>query len=238
MKVGINLLLWMAGASESDFPLLDKIKDWGYDGFELPMFDPKGSPWKAIGAHADGLGLKRTAVTVMPEHANPVSEDAAMRSAGIDHLKRCLDSCAEGGIETLCGPLYSPVGKLVGRGRNDDEFKWAVEGMRDAAEHAEQAGVDLAVESLNRFETYVFNSVEDAARLVDEVNLPRFGLMYDTFHAHIEEKDQAQAIQTGGKRINHVHISENDRSTPGAGAVPWEAVFAALKGIGDRKSVV
>jgi D-psicose/D-tagatose/L-ribulose 3-epimerase len=232
MKVGINLLLWTAAADESHLPLIEKVKRWGYDGFELPMFDPDCSPWKELGAEGDNLGLERTAVTIMSEGANPVSPDPAVRRAGLEHLRRCIDRCVEGGIRALTGPMYSPCGRLVGRGRSEDEFQWTVEVMSRAADYAEEAGVDLAVEPLNRFETYVFNSVDDAARLVDAVGKPRLGLLYDTFHAQIEEKDQASAIRRAGRRIRHVHISENDRSTPGAGAVPWGKVFPALKSVG------
>ena len=232
MKVGINLLLWTAAADESHLPLLENMKRWGYDGFELPMFDPDCSPWKTLGTEGDNLGLERTAVTIVSDRANPVSPDVAVRRAGLEHLRRCIDSCAEGGIHMLAGPLYSPCGGLVGRGRSEDEFRWALEVMGRAADYADEAGVALALEPLNRFETYVFNCVEDAGRLVDAADKPRLGLLYDTFHAHIEEKNQAEAIRRAGRRIRHVHISENDRSTPGAGAVHWDQVFPALKSVG------
>jgi len=232
MKIGMNVLLWTAAATEEHLPLLESIQDWGYDGVEFPMFGPDCSPWATLAAKLDDLGMGRTAVTIMPEAANPISDDARVRQAGIDYLRACLDACAVLGADTLVGPMYSPCGKLVGRGPTAQEWGRAVEALRAAAEHAETVKVNLAVEPLNRFETYFLNSAEQAARLVDEVGHPCLGTLFDTFHANIEEKDPVGAIRLSGKRIAHVHISENDRSTPGEGHVPWPETFAALRDIG------
>lgn len=229
MKVGLNLLLWTATPTEEHVPLFRKIREWGFDGVELPMFDPAGSPWKALGAALDGMGLGRTGVVVVPPEASPSSPDANVRAAAADRLKRTVDAARIAGVETLAGPIGAPVGHLVGRGRTADEWKWAVETIRPVARHAQQAGVKLSIEFLNRFETYFLNCAADAAKFVDEVGVPGFGVLYDTFHAHIEEKDPAAAIRTAGARINHVHTSENDRSTPGEGQVRWAESFAALK---------
>ncbi len=232
MKVGMNLLLWTPAAGDEDCGLLDNLKAWGFDGVEFPMFDPVCSPWEALGRHADDLGLGRTACTIVQEEANPVSEDAAVRQAGCDHLKRCIDSCVQLGAETLAGPLYSPCGRLMGRGPTEDELDRCAEIMREAASHAEQAGVLLALEPLNRFETYVFNSVADSVAMCEKVGMKSFGILFDTFHANIEEKEIDAAIRGGGQHIFHIHISENDRSTPGKGHVPWAGVFKAIQEIG------
>ena len=232
MKTGLNVLLWTAAATEEHLPLMDSIKGWGYDGVEFPMFASDCSPWETLAAKLDDLKLGRTAVTVIPEDANPISDDPASRASGLDHLKACLDACAVLGAETLVGPLYSPCGRLVGRGPTAEEFGWAVECLRAAAEHAGSLGIAMAVEPLNRFETYFLNSVAQAARLVDEVGQPNLGILCDTFHQNIEEKDPVGALTLAGSRIAHFHISENDRSTPGAGHVPWPQVFAALRATG------
>jgi D-psicose/D-tagatose/L-ribulose 3-epimerase len=232
MKLGMNVMLWTAAATEEHLPLLDSLKAWGYDGVELPMFSPDCSPWATLAAKLDDLGLGRTAVTVMPETGNPIAAGPAVRRAGLDHLKACLDACAVLGADTLAGPLYSPCGRLVGRGPSAEEFRWATEALLAAAEHAGSLGITLAVEPLNRFETYFLTCVEQAVRLVDEVGHPRLGMLYDTFHANIEEKDPVGAIGLAGGAIAHVHCSENDRSTPGEGHIPWPETFCALRQIG------
>lgn len=232
MKLGINVLLWTAAATEEHLALLQDIKGWGYDGVEFPMFAPDCSPWEALAAKLDDLGLGRTAVTIVSDEANPIGDSPAIRQAGLDHLKACIDSCVALGADLLIGPLYSPCGALVGRGPTGQEWSWGVQVLREAAEHAAAAGVTLAVEPLNRFETYFLNSCADTARFVDEVGHPNLGMMFDTFHANIEEKDPIAAIRSAGDRIIHFHVSENDRSTPGEGHIPWPQVFGALKEIG------
>lgn len=227
----MNLLLWTASAGEDHVALMKQIKGWGFDGVELPMFSASGSPWKLLATTLDDLGLGRTVVTVLPQGANLIGEVAAERQAGVNHLKACVDACLEVGATSLCGPIYSPVGRLVGRGPTEQEWNWCVEGLHAAGQHAKQAGVTLGIEPLNRFETYFLNSQADSSRLVDAVGLSSVGHMYDTFHANIEEKNIAQAIKDAGKRICHVHISANDRATPGEDHIAYGETFSALKTI-------
>lgn len=232
MKIGMNLLLWTAAADESHLPLLADIKEWGYDGVELPMFAPDCSPWGAIKKQLDDLGMSSTAVCVMPEDASLISEDAASRQRGVDHLKASIDSCVTVGAEAMGGPIYHPVGALIGRGPTDDERKRCVECLKDVGAYAEQAGVDIAFEPLNRFETFVANSQEDTRKIVDAIGSKAVGILYDTFHANIEEKSIEQAIRTAGDKIVQVHISANDRATPGEDHIDWATTFGTLKDIG------
>ena len=85
---------------------------------------------------------------------------------------------------------------------------------------------------MNRFECYALNTNARAGELVDAVGSENYGFLYDTFHSNIEEKDPIGSIAAAGRRINHVHISENDRGTPGAGHIDFAATFRALRGIG------
>jgi D-psicose/D-tagatose/L-ribulose 3-epimerase len=110
-----------------------------------------------------------------------------------------------------------------------DEWKWAVEGLREVAEYADTCNVTLGVEYLNRFECYLLNTAADGARFCRKVNHPRCKMMYDAFHAHIGEKNIRAAIVELKDCLIHVHISENDRSTPGAGNVRWDENFDALR---------
>lgn len=232
MKIGMNLLLWTAAATEEHFGLLDDIKSWGFDGVELPMFDPAGSPWAALKAHLDGHGMGSTVVGCLPEGASLLVDDASSNQAGVDYLKACVDACVEVGAETLAGPIYHPVGALIGRGANDDERKRYVDLFRQVADHAAGTDVKLSIEPLNRFETFFLNCQEQSTEICDMIDRPNVGVLYDTFHCNIEEKSVAGAIRTGAKYINHVHISANDRSTPGEDLVRWEENFATLKEIG------
>ncbi len=233
MKFGMNLLLWTGGLSDDDLPTLEMLKRIGYDGVELPCLGDVApddfAPW---GKRLDDLGLERTAVTVRSAEDNPISPDPRVRARGVAATRRALDCCQAAGCTHLVGPFQSALGEFTGRGPTDDEWRWGVDAMRQVAEHAEKVGVTLGLESLNRFETYLLNSQSDAARFARDVDHPRCRILYDTFHANIEEKCVAETIRACAAMIGHVHISENDRSTPGTGGVHWDETFAALYEIG------
>lgn len=232
MKFGMNMLLWTDNLEEAHLPVLSELKSLGYDGVELPMFELDVDHYAAWGRRLDDLGLERTAVTVRGPEDNPISPDAAIRAAAVEANKKTLECCQALGAPTLCGPYHSALGEFSGAGPTTDEWKWGVEVMRQTAEHANTCGVTLALEYLNRFECYLLNSASDTLRFVRDVGHPNCKMMYDTFHAHIEEKDPAAAIQTAAPETVHIHISENDRSTPGAGQVDWATNFDAIKASG------
>ena len=231
MKIGFNLLLWTGHVTESDFHLFSKLKAVGYDGVEVPIFDTSSpAHFKAIGQAIKDNGLECTAVTVLPDEAhNAISADAKNRQGAIDHLKTVIDCAHNAGVQTLCGPYYQVLGQFSGRYPTESELDYAAEVHRAIAPVSEAAGVKNAIEALNRFESHLLNTMEQAASYVKRVNHPNFGTMYDTFHANIEEKDLAAAMRSCWDQVVHVHISENDRSTPGEGHVDWATTFKTLK---------
>ena len=235
MKYGINLLLWGAEIGEPHYPLLEKIKSWGFDGVEIPCFGFDEPRYKKLGAKLKDLGLKCTTCVIVSKDNNPLDADPKVRQAAVDFLKKMIDQNRTVGADLMMGPYSSPVGQLCGRGPTGDEWKWARDVFREVAPHAQRAGVTMALEYLNRFEHYFINDTATAARFVDEVNEGNgsaLRLHYDTFHANIEEKKIPEAIRAGGRRIAHVHVSENDRSTPGEGHVHWDETFRTLAEIG------
>jgi len=231
MQYGMNMLLWTSDVTEDHFDLLEQIKQWGFDGVELPIFELNEQNFRSVGSRLDELGLARTAVTVCTAEANPVSASAEIRQAGLDHLKQAVDMCAAAGATHLCGPIHSALGEFSGAGRTEDEWKHGQDILGQAADHAQLNNVTLVVEYLNRFECYFLNCAADTARFCREVNHPHLKMMYDTFHANIEEKSIEQAVQDCRDQMVHVHISENDRATPGQGGVDWDTSFSALKAV-------
>jgi D-psicose/D-tagatose/L-ribulose 3-epimerase len=231
MKYGMNLLLWTSHVTDAHFPLLHQLKQWGYDGVELPMFDLNPDHFRTVGAELKKVGLESTAVTVCTPEENPISADAAIRAAGLNRLKKAVDCCAAAGTTHLVGPIHSALGHFSGSGRTADEWSRAREVLSQAGDYARTAGVTLVVEYLNRFECYFLNCAADAAQFCREVNHPAVKTMYDSFHANIEEKSITEAIRACADQLVHVHISENDRSTPGDGAVNWDETFQALKSV-------
>src|SRR5262245_5474628 len=188
MKTGMNLLLWATHVTSEHFPILAMLKQAGFDGVEIPLFEGNAKHYSTVKRELDNQGLKSTTVTVVGPDANPISPDAAVRRAAVERLKWAIEMTAALGGEVMAGPFHSPLAVFTGSGPTADEKKQAAEVLRQAAEIAQQNRVVLAIEYLNRFECYFLNTAADTRALVQAVNHPHFRMMYDTFHAHIEEK--------------------------------------------------
>jgi D-psicose/D-tagatose/L-ribulose 3-epimerase len=142
------------------------------------------------------------------------------------------------GGRLLTGPLYSPVGYLVGRRRTEDEWGWCRDVLKEAAKKAQQYGITMALEFLNRFETFFLNTSDDTVQMCKDVGEPNVKVHFDTFHANIEEKDLIEAVRNTGEFLGHFHASENDRGMIGSGHIPYPEIFGVLKEMGYDDWVV
>jgi len=231
MKIGMNLLLWTSHVTLEHSAILAKLEQTGFDGVEVPLFEGDEAHYKSVGRELERAGLTCSTITVCSPDASPVSPDAAERQRALDRLKWCLDMTAAVGGDVLCGPYTAPLGVFTGREPSEDEKQRAADVLRAGAEHAAKLNARIAVEFLCRFETYMLNTARDAAAMVKRVNHPNLGMLYDTFHANIEEKDPPTALAATAEHVIHFHISENDRGTPGDGHVQWRETFQALRKI-------
>jgi D-psicose/D-tagatose/L-ribulose 3-epimerase len=232
-KLGMNMLLWSTDVSGTEHDsTFEMLKDAGYDGVEIPIFDNEVDKYQRLGKRLGELGLAALGVTARSADTSPISSDPEVRARGLEATKAAVDACAALGARTLCGPIEAPLGEFSGTAPTGDERKRSAESLRAAAEYAATRDVTLVVEYLNRFEMYLVNCAEDAAALVREVDHPSCRLMYDTFHAHIEEADPRAALRACADVLVHFHASENHRGTPGSGQVDWDTTFAGLAEIG------
>ncbi len=233
MKFGINTLLWTAAFGEEHFPLLARIKAAGFDGVEIARFSFDGFPIAKVRRALADSGLECTVCTALSGRQTLLAPPGdAAREATLGFLKQAIEASGELGAPVLAGPFCSAVGYLPGRRRTQDEWNYCAEGLLSLAPALDAARVNLAVEPLNRFETFFLNTAADAVALCEAAPHPRIGVLFDTFHSNIEEKSIPAAVATAGKHILHFHASENDRGTPGTGHVPWAETFHALRVLG------
>ncbi len=229
MKLLMNLLLWTTEMEDDMLPILENLKAMGFDGMEVPMFSTDQSKWKKWSHHFDQLGLYRIAVTYCDAAYNPISPDAQTRRKAIDRLKQLTECSQLLGADILAGPIHSALNVFTGKGPTQEEWNWSVEAIRQVTAYAKSGGITLGIEYLNRFENYLVSCTDDVLRFVRDVNHPNCRIMFDTFHANIEEKNIADAFRKCAAEVAYVQISENDRSTPGKGHVEWTSFFDALK---------
>lgn len=231
MRIGMNMLLWTNHVTEQHYDIIENLKEIGYEGIELPLGEGDISHYSTIGNHIAKLGMGVSAVTSLLEDTNIASPDPSRRNAGLDRLKWAIDMAQAANANVICGPIHSAFAYFTRRPPSEDEKKWSIEMLQKAGEYAQQAGIQLAPEALNRFECYLVNTMADLKDLLERVNHPHVGAIYDTHHANIEEKSHRRSIEGIAPYLKHVHISENDRGTPGKGLVDWDEVFTTLKAI-------
>jgi D-psicose/D-tagatose/L-ribulose 3-epimerase len=224
MKFGVSTWLWTSPFTTETIALFPKIKRMGFDFVELPIEDPALIDGKLVRRALDDHGLGCVGCGAFGPTRDLTHEDPKVHAVCFDYIKRSLDLCAELGTDVFAGPMYSAVGKrrLLPAAERKTEWNRAVGNLRKACELAAQRRVRLAIEPLNRFETDLVNTAADVARMVDEIAHPAAGVMADSYHMNLEERDNEQALRTIGHRLAHVQVSDNYRGCPGKGQVRWD----------------
>ncbi|WP_371171148.1 sugar phosphate isomerase/epimerase family protein [Aliiroseovarius sp. 2305UL8-7] len=233
MKLGVNLLCVGGMIDGQQLQACQIAVDHGYDGVEIPVLEGTPDDYGQLAKKLDDLALQRTCTAIIPRaDADPTSADREIRARGITHLNWIVDCASALGAEIIGGPFHAPIGRFTGTGPTEDEWQRGAEAHHKMAERAAKQGMRLALEPLNRFETHFLNTAAQALRYIQMIDHPAFGIMYDTFHAHIEEKSQPEAINALSGHINVLHVSENDRGIPGTGQIDFDAIFRAAKQTG------
>jgi D-psicose/D-tagatose/L-ribulose 3-epimerase len=234
MRFGINGWVWTSPVDTAEVErLAPHIKQLGFDLLEIPLEGIGDVDYKRGADILRDHALCVSACAAMGPDRDLIHEEEAIRENGKAYLKQAIDATHMLGGTNLVGPLYSAVGRTWQqtpdeRARDLDLLTIT---LRELGEYAQAQGVMLCVEPLNRFETSFVNLAEQAVEIVDRVNHANVGVLLDTFHMNIEEKNIGDAIRKTGKRLKHVHSCENDRGAPGTGHVPWHSVAQALKDV-------
>lgn len=233
MKIGMNLLLYTTDPDESIFPTVEKLKGMGYDGMEWPILGTDRKTAEKIRAFNEKHKMPSSAVYAFGPGTNPISMEASERAAALTTIKDRIEVCAALGSPLLCGPIVQTLGHFTGVGPTQQEWKYCVEYLKQAGDHAAKNNVTLVVEYLNRFEIYLLNTAVDAARMCDDVNHPNVKTMVDSFHGNIEEKSLYDAVLAAKRHLKHIHVSENDRGVPGSSkSIQWDDYFRGIKDAG------
>ncbi len=231
-KIGFNLLVWSGGLPDTFLPITERLKKIGYNGIECFMEERDVNAYKQFGKHLHSLGLEATCVLGVGPDENPIGETKQIRDKAVVRLKEAIDCAHAIGSKIICGPFHSAFATFANRQPpTQDEYNWSAEVLRAAGEYAAQADIVLTLEALNRFECYLCNTMDQLSGLINRVAHPNVKAMFDTHHANIEEKKIGDAIRKIAPILAHVHISENDRGTPGDGHIPWDDTFSALAAV-------
>ena len=241
MQFGATTFIWTSPFStDNDLALVDKVADMGFDLLEIACEDPDTIDATALKNKLSSRKLGVILCGVFGPDRDLSSEDADTRENAKEYVRWCIDTAYEIGSPIVAGPMYTAGGKtqLGSKAQVNAERERSIEAMKELASYGKDSGIKLALEALNRFETHMINTVQQAIDFITEVGSANVGLHLDTFHMNVEEKDSAAAVKLAGAHLLHFHASENDRGVPGTGQVHWESIFTALKGIQYDGAVV
>jgi D-psicose/D-tagatose/L-ribulose 3-epimerase len=232
--IGANTWIWVSPLTDERLAsLAPRVRAFGFDVIELPIENPGDWDPARTRELLDQHGLKATTCAVMTPERDLVSSDRAVVESTQHYVRAATDMAARAGARSLAGPIYSPVGKTWAMDKSERaaSISRLVENLRPLVDHAGQRGVTLALEPLNRFETSFMNTAAQVMEVVDRVGSAALGVLLDTFHMNIEERDPAAAIRACGSHIAHFHACGCDRGAPGGDQIPWPKIAAALRDV-------
>jgi len=236
---GVSTWLWTSPFTTDTIALFPKIKSMGYDVVEIPVEYPDMIDGLKVKHALKENGLEAVVCGAFGPSRDLTNEDPAVHMHCFDYISKCFSLCHTWDAAFFAGPMYSAVGKarMVPPDQRKIEWERAVTNLYKVCQSAQENGLMIALEPLNRFETDLVNTAGDVMKLVSDINHPAAKVMLDGFHMSIEEKNMEDAISSVGDKLIHVQVSENYRGIPGTGQTPWQSLKKGLEKIGYRKTV-
>lgn len=227
-----SMTQWIAG-NEPVEDSFRRLADYGYDGIELAADWPPADADETR-ALMRKYNLECTSLCgIFPPERNLSDADPAIAGSAVSYIKANVDYAAEIGaryiivVPSSVGMTAIPAGQTY-----EQSWQHAVSNIREAADYAAARGIGLVIEGINRYETFLVNTLGQVLRLVEEINHPGVGIMADLFHMSIEERDISTAIRLVAPYLKHVHIADNTREAAGLGSTDFKSALVTLKSIG------
>jgi D-psicose/D-tagatose/L-ribulose 3-epimerase len=240
MRLGINTFLFTSPFTNDSTRLFKKFKNWGFETVEIPIEDPSHIDPAHVKRELDRAGLVCGSVCACMGPDRDLRGTAQQQKTGLQYMKQVIDQMVMLDCPSLIGPVYSAVGRADAVAPEEYKKQWAtvVKNLKNLCAYAADAGKQVCLEPLNRFETDFINTCDQALKMHRAVNSPALKLHLDTFHMNIEEKNQAASIRKAGKTLGHFHACGSDRGTPGGDSIDWPSIAKALRQVGYKGDVV
>jgi D-psicose/D-tagatose/L-ribulose 3-epimerase len=228
MKLGIHAYAWCTQWTNDTLNLIDNVKNLGMDFIELPLLCLETFDVKSVKKRLEQVGLEAVTSTVLSSDTDITSEDAEIRANGVKYLKACVQATSDIGMRNFSGVIYSQFVKPALKRPSEQAWRYSADCLRQVARFAKDRGVQIGLEPVNRYETYLVNTCKQAIRLSEMIGEDNVKIHLDTYHMNIEEKSFYGATKLAGNKLMHYHLCENDRGIPGTGLVDWDDIFRAL----------
>jgi len=234
MKLGIHAYAWCSLWSNKTLNLIDRVQNLGMDFIEIPLMVLETFDSKTIRQRLVSNSFSAVTSTVLLGENDITSDDPNIRRNGINYLKRCVQATYEIGSTSFSGVIYSQHVKSSQFKPTELIWQYSADSLREVAKYAKQFGVTIGIEPVNRYETYLINTCEQALHLKNIIGEENIKIHLDTYHMNIEEKNLFNATILAGEDLIHYHFCENDRGIPGTGLINWDDIFRALKELNYR----
>ena len=238
-EIGVNTWVWTSPLTDDRVTdLLRHVADLGFDAVELPLEQPGDLTAPVVGKALADTGLTPYVVGAMAPGRDLVATDPDTVEATRAYLRACIDFAAGLGATSVCGPFYAATGRVWRMTAEERSSAYVSfrEGVTPLVEYAGERGVALGIEPLNRYETSLVNTVDQALTALDGLLGPAgggaLGLALDTYHLNIEERSTPAAIRLAGEHLLHLQVCGSDRGAPGGDQTDWPALLAALDEVG------
>lgn len=240
MRIGINTFLFTFPFTHESTKWFKTFKKWGFETVEIAIDDPANFDARHVKRELDKAGLPCGSVCGCFGLDRDLRGTPAAQKNSLDYIRACIDAAVVLECPSFIGPVYSAVGRIGGAEPDEYKKQWAtvVKNLKTICKYADQKGVQICMEPLNRFETDFINTVDQALKMVKDVDSPALKIHLDTFHMNIEEKCQGDAIRKAGRLLGHVHACGSDRGTPGNDHICWDCIARALRAVKYNGDVV
>jgi D-psicose/D-tagatose/L-ribulose 3-epimerase len=236
-ELGINTWVWTSPLTDPGVTdLLRHVAGMGFDAVELPLENPGDLTVPVVAQALSETGLTPYVVGAMAPGRDLVDADTEAVTATQDYLRECIDLAAGIGAASVCGPFYAATGRVwrMDEAQREAAYAQLRENLAPVVEHAAVNGVRIGIEPLNRYETSLVNTVDQALTALGPLLGESLGLALDTYHLNIEERSSAAAVRAAGKHLAHVQVCGSDRGAPGGDQTDWSALLAAFDDVDYR----
>ncbi|MGJ8651818.1 MAG: sugar phosphate isomerase/epimerase family protein [Opitutaceae bacterium] len=240
MRFGLNTFLVSSGFSDAELSLIPQFKAYGADVIELAVVEVAAVTPSKLSAALQESDLERPVICGALIPGRDLRGSAEAQAAAVTYIDELINLAKQVGSTMVCGPFYSETGRTdrYTAEERESQLECIATHLRGLCQRAADAGVTLAIEPLNRFETDCVNTLGQAVALIERVGHPALKIHIDTFHMNIEEDDSVAAILAAADHIGHVHASASHRGLLGKDQVDWAGVLSALKSIGYKGDIV
>jgi D-psicose/D-tagatose/L-ribulose 3-epimerase len=228
LRYSVHAYAWTGSWSNKTLHIIDKVKGLGFDMIEIPLMEIELVDPGAIKNRLEDVGIGVLTSTACQIKYDPTAEDENTRRGAVEYLKKCVKATADMGAGCFSGVIYSAMGRRIEQMPGEEYWERAVKAVKEVARYAQDFGIEVGIEPINRYETFLINTADQALRLIKMIDEPNVKIHLDSYHMNIEEENFYEPTKKVVRHLCQYHLSESHRGTVGEGTVNWEEIYRAL----------